>query len=253
MGFIKRINNGLCRRVLWRLPPALTQPLFPRYERLLVQRAMSINGGIIVDIGAGYLLPDSLKHVSAGQNTIIGIDILKSSLRKNHSLDAAIVADACQCWPLADNSVDLIISRSVMEHLPNNEVFAEQMYRVLKPGGVCIHVLPGKNAPFSLLNRVLPNSWTQNLVNWAFPERRGELGFVDYYHHCSYPALTNLFERYGFKINDIHFRYYQSAYYVSFFPVFLLSSIYDWVVWKLGLRRLASQFLIVAEKPNLPE
>ncbi|MBD1390892.1 class I SAM-dependent methyltransferase [Neiella sp. HB171785] len=249
MGFIKRLNHGLCRRVLWRLPQQLTAPLFPHYEQQILEHAMRLDGGVILDVGAGYLLPDSLKLAAAGSTTIIGMDILPSSLRKNRYLDAALVADACEQWPLADNSVDLVISRSVMEHLPNNDVFAREMFRVLKPGGVCVHVLPGKNAPFSLLNRMLPNSWTQKLVNWAFPERRGELGFVAYYHRCAYPEIRNLFENSGFNLSQIRFRYYQSSYYVSVFPVFLLSSIYDWAVWKLGVKRLASQLLIVAEKP----
>lgn len=89
------------------------------------------------------------------------------------------------------------------------------------------------------------------LVEWAFPERKGELGFVAYYHHCSPPALQRLFERNGFTIEYERLRYYQSAYYVAFFPVFFLSAMYDWVVWKFGAKRLASQMLIVAVKEKI--
>ncbi|WP_370167308.1 hypothetical protein, partial [Marisediminitalea sp.] len=71
------------------------------------------------------------------------------------------------------------------------------------------------------------------------------------------PALQRLFERNGFTIEYERLRFYQSAYYVSVFPVFLLSSGYDWLMWKLSATRLASQILIVAKKPKdteyLPE
>ncbi|MBW8192592.1 hypothetical protein K0504_16255 [Neiella marina] len=87
-------------------------------------------------------------------------------------------------------------------------------------------------------------------MTWAFPERQDELGFVAYYHRCSYPALRKLFESKGFEIDLMRFRYYQSGYYVALFPVYLLSALYDWAMWKLGVKKLASQFLVVASKPD---
>ena len=253
MGLFKRINLALSRRIHWRLPNALTEPLFPEYERLIWQFTSGLENGVIVDVGAGYLLPDSLKCERSPDVTLIGMDILPSSLEKNTDIDAAVIADACKPWPFEDNSIDVVFSRSVMEHLYDNETFVSEMHRTLKPGGICIHVLPGKHAPFSILNRLLPNKVTKKLVEWAFPERKGELGFVAYYHHCSPPALQRLFERNGFTIEYERLRYYQSAYYVSVFPVFLLSAGYDWLMWKLGTIRLASQILIVAKKPVITE
>lgn len=251
MGLLKRINLAFSRRVHWRLPTALTEPLFPEYEQLIWQYSNQLEAGIVLDVGAGYQLPDSLKHQRKAEVKLIGMDILPSSLKKNTDLDAAIVADACKRWPFDDNSIDLVISRSVMEHLYDNKAFTNEMYRCLKPGGKCVHVLPGKNAPFSLLNRLLPNKVTKKLVEWAFPERKGELGFVAYYHYCSYPSLKRLLETQGFNIEYKRLRYYQSAYYVAVFPVYLVSAIYDWVMWKCGARRLASQILIVANKPDI--
>lgn len=250
MGLFKRVNLALSRRVHWRLPIALTEPLFPEYERLIWQYTSGLENGVIVDVGAGYLLPDSLKCERSPDVTLIGMDILPSSLEKNTDIDAAVIADACKPWPFEDNSIDVVFSRSVMEHLYDNDTFVSEMHRTLKPGGICVHVLPGKHAPFSLLNRLLPNKVTKKLVEWAFPERKGELGFLAYYHHCSYPALKRLFEAKGFSIEYKRLRYYQSAYYVAFFPIYFLSALYDWAVWKTGVKRLASQILIVATKPG---
>jgi SAM-dependent methyltransferase len=40
-----------------------------------------------------------------------------------------------QCLPLASNSVDLILSQAVLEHVPHPAGQVDEMFRVLKPGG----------------------------------------------------------------------------------------------------------------------
>ena len=250
MGLFRRVNMGLSRRLHWRLPQALTQPLFPFYDQAIVDYADQLRSAVIVDVGAGFNLPAVRSGAMSEEHILIGMDILESSLRKNRDVDCAVLADACKPWPYADNSLDLVISRSVVEHLPDNHAFTDEMYRALKPGGRCIHVLPGKNAPFSVLNRLLPNSWTKQLIKWVFPEESNELGFVAYYDHCSAPALQKLFEQKGFHIEELRLRYYQSAYFGIVFPLYFLSALYDWCVWKIGIKTLASQILIVARKPE---
>lgn len=44
--------------------------------------------------------------------------------------------------PLADNSVDAIICRAVLEHVDDPFKAVAEMYRVLKPGGRCLVSLP---------------------------------------------------------------------------------------------------------------
>ena len=39
-------------------------------------------------------------------------------------------------WPWPDNSIDEICARDVIEHLPNKRQTMNEMWRVLKPGGV---------------------------------------------------------------------------------------------------------------------
>jgi SAM-dependent methyltransferase len=41
-----------------------------------------------------------------------------------------------------NHSVDVIFSSNVLEHVPHIEEFEAELLRVLKPGGVAIHVLP---------------------------------------------------------------------------------------------------------------
>jgi SAM-dependent methyltransferase len=122
--------------------------------------------------------------------------------------------------------------------------------RVLKPGGFCVHLLPGRNAPFAILNRLLPKKVSRRLLDWAFPHTKEELGFPAFYENCTYPEIVKLLESSGFSIEGVFCRYYQSTCYAAIFPIYLISVLYDLLIWKLAARRLSSQLLAVACTPG---
>lgn len=55
--------------------------------------------------------------------------------------------------PYDDESFDLIISETVLEHVPNIEDYYSEAARVLKPGGVLIAYFPHRLAPFDTHSR----------------------------------------------------------------------------------------------------
>jgi 2-polyprenyl-6-hydroxyphenyl methylase/3-demethylubiquinone-9 3-methyltransferase len=244
----RSINLALSAGIHWRLPKRFTFPFTVAYEQTVLGLGNLLDSGTMLDIGAGVTTAAN-KRVGLNENlTIIGLDILEKALHDNSDLDHRVVADACKQWPLADASVDLVVSRSVIEHLADTRTFADECRRVLKPGGYGVHLLPGRNAPFALLNRLLPAAVSRRLIDWAFPHNKDLLGFHAYYRGCTFAELKNLFENSGLSVDEIHCRYYQSTYYGAFFPVYLLSVIYDLIVWKLGIKRLSSQLLLVVSR-----
>ena len=44
--------------------------------------------------------------------------------------------------PLEDQSVDVVFSSNVLEHIPHIDEFMVEMRRVLRPGGIAVHVMP---------------------------------------------------------------------------------------------------------------
>lgn len=154
-------------------------------------------------------------------------------------------------WPNAD----LVVSMSTLEHIRRVQPVAREIYRVLKPGGHTIHVFPSKNAPFSLLNRLLPHSVTRRLLRALIPGSEGIQGFPAYYDHCSPAEMERLLTRSGFKVLRTEWSSYQSDYYGFFIPLYLLSLVYDQIVQGLNIRRLAATVVIVAWKPerDLPD
>jgi predicted SAM-dependent methyltransferase len=54
---------------------------------------------------------------------------------------ADVKADICQL-PFADNQYDVILCNHVLEHIPNDTKAMQELYRVLKPGGMAILQIP---------------------------------------------------------------------------------------------------------------
>ena len=58
-------------------------------------------------------------------------------------VDHAEFADAFpDALGLADNSVDLVFSWTVLEHIPDLDRAFAEMHRVIKPGGLMVHIVP---------------------------------------------------------------------------------------------------------------
>jgi SAM-dependent methyltransferase len=190
----------------------------------------------------------------AGDSTtakIVAIDVSRDELAHNRDVDAKLVADIVQGLPLRSRGVDLIVSRSVLEHLRQTEAFIQHASRVLKPDGYFIHLFPCKFAPFALINQLLPHRLSARIVHFFRPGSEGRLGFPAYYDNCYPSAMRSLLAKYGFEVRDVQLSFYQSTYFQSFLPLFLISVAYEMVVYTLGLNDLSAHVLVIARKKQL--
>ena len=205
------------------------------------------NGGVIVDVGGGGQC--AFAEECPGSH-IIAVDISPSELERNRQVSDRRVADVTERIPLPDNSADVVSSRFVLEHLRGVGRFVDEAYRVLKPGGIFITLFPNKNAPFSLINRVLPVSFARK-VAYSFMEGAVEHGvFPTYYEFCTPRAFRRLCEGKGFTGVDVKVMYFQSSYFYFFFPLALASLCYEWIISRLGLISLSAHVLVCARRPT---
>jgi SAM-dependent methyltransferase len=172
-------------------------------------------------------------------------------LRRNPDIRCRTVADAAApAFPFRDGSADLIVSRSVVEHLHDNRAFLENCARVLRPGGAMVHTFPCRFAPFSLINQLIPNRLARYLIAAFHPQWEEDCGFVAFYDRCYYSAIRGLLERNGFTQLTFYYRYYQSIYFDFLFPLYAVMLAYDLSIWLLGIRNLACAILVVAQRPS---
>jgi SAM-dependent methyltransferase len=237
-----RNNESWSNWIEARLPKDFTTQLKLTHQELAKDAADKV--GVVVDVGAGHMSPFARNSHLA---FVIGIDIAAEQIARNFDIDAGIVATAYQL-PIRDSVVDVVVTRTLIEHLSDTKAFMCEVARVLRPGGIAIQVFPGGFAPFALLNRVLPETIKRRLLLLMFPDSRGVLGFPAFYDQCTEPAMNRLLHEVGFQLVDSRCYYYQSLYYKKFFPLYLVSLVYDLILWRLNIRILASQILIVAKR-----
>lgn len=136
----------------------------------LCSAAVESKGGVVLDAGAGHqrykpFFCDSLyvaqEHPEAGKvnKKLLEYDIL-SDVRR---------------IPLRDESVDLIISTSTVEHLEYPVEFFAESFRVLKPGGA-LYV----NVPFVYPEHEIPFDF----------QRPTRYGLCRYYQHSGFDKVS---------------------------------------------------------------
>ena len=120
--FLKRfaaINIAACDRIERCLPRRFTRSLLYLHELTVARHMNAAPGRHVIDIGGGHLCPFA-GHRRPGLGTrITALDILPDQLRRNLAADLRVAADATRTLPLADGCADLVVTRSVLEHLPD--------------------------------------------------------------------------------------------------------------------------------------
>ena len=204
----------------------------------------------VVDCGAGksWHFPGYYKHWY--DIHLIGLDIDPKEMEENEDLDEAIICDVSDTIPISPELIDLIMVYSGVEHFHNTEYFLKNAYNALRPNGFLIAQFPGRYAPFAIINRMLPQKISRAWLKVSM-RNASLLGFTAHYDRTHYSAFSKIARRAGFKIIYYSPGYYSSFYADCFFPLWLLSYIYDTLRFALGIKNLASYNLFVLQKPGI--
>jgi ubiquinone/menaquinone biosynthesis C-methylase UbiE len=90
----------------------------------------------VLDVGGGLKFSKELKKTQK-----LFKNCHYQILDNNPDVKPDILADAHNI-PLADESIDAVICKSVLEHMKNPFKVMEEIYRILKGGGFCLIYLP---------------------------------------------------------------------------------------------------------------
>jgi SAM-dependent methyltransferase len=106
----------------------------------LIRSARLARGQIVVDLGCGRGGPGRVLARSTSVRligldfSIVGVTSAATSAAGMHPRPAYIACDA-RAIPLADHSVDAVISIDVLQLIPERELVLREVARVLQPGG----------------------------------------------------------------------------------------------------------------------
>ncbi len=148
-------------------------------------------GGTVVEIGCGdgrgidLLAPLSARYIALDKNTAV-IEKKKAAHPQLEVVEATIPPIA----QIADQTADVLISFQVIEHILDDTLFLEEIYRILKPGGKAYLTTP--NIKLTLTR----NPWHVREYTAA------ELG-------CLAGAIFDEIEMLGVAGNERVMKYYQ--------------------------------------------
>lgn len=115
----------------------------------------------------------NLRSVRGRVSKVIGLDVDLAG-RENEFVDEFRLLTDDAAWPVEDESVDLLYSDFVMEHLTDPGLFFREAHRVLRAGGfLCIRT-PNVLGYVGILSSLLPRTLHKRILKTAQPSRRGE-------------------------------------------------------------------------------
>jgi SAM-dependent methyltransferase len=104
-----------------------------------------VPGAVVVEAGCGEGYGGQLL-ADAGAAVVAGLDLDLATLRHAAVAYAGVPVAAANlvALPLADATVDLVVSSQVVEHLWDQDAFVAECARVLRPGGLLVVTTPNR-------------------------------------------------------------------------------------------------------------
>jgi SAM-dependent methyltransferase len=213
-----------------------------QYKELIERHV--VPGGRLLDAGCGRYLEFSRELASNVQ--VVGID-LEEQLDTRNGLSPFAVRGNLESLPFSADSFDLIISRSVVEHLEKPLDVFQEFHRVLKPGGKVILSTPNKYDYVSIVAALTPYRWHRLMVSMMTGVREDDV-FPTLYRANSLSSLGSQLRAAGFKERVLKaINHYPS--YLMFSPaLFRLGALYEKLTSLACLENLRGTLLCVFEK-----
>jgi SAM-dependent methyltransferase len=228
---------------------ASDKPLWEEYDRQVHEAIGNLaDSSIVVDLGGGRrcLYTGSVRDDQ--DLRMIAVDISAEELALNRDVTETRVADVVERLPFDDGSVDLIVSRTLLEHVDGVPQAVRNMWLALKPGGQTIHFVPCRYSLFGLASRALPHKVTVRALHAIDPTTREQVEFPTVYDHCYPSAMRRVFAAAGFRSVHIDVCWAQPGYFESLVPVFLLTSLYESFVKSRGMEDAAAYMIVRAQR-----
>lgn len=193
----------------------------------------------LLDAGCGRTAPILIKFADKCKR-LIGVDLEKAEAIEG----VEYIQGDISSIKFPDSSVDLVISRAVLEHVKDPLSVFKEINRVLKPGGKFIFLVPNLYDYVSLISLIIPNKYHKTIVS-KMEGRNIDDVFPAYYKANTYPAIKILCEQTNFTIKDFQYLgQYPSMFMFNAF-LFLIATGYEKLISKFHIFRFLRGWLLV--------
>lgn len=159
-----------------------------------------------LDLGCGHqVLPswrlESEKSLVNGCETVVGLDFDHGSL-KDHKTVNQRVRGSIADLPFTESYFDLVTANMVVEHLDNPEVQFQEVYRVLKPGGLFLFHTPNALGYLTICARLVPSRFKERFVYFLDGRTENDV-FETHYKANTRRQISELAGAAGFELAKI--------------------------------------------------
>jgi ubiquinone/menaquinone biosynthesis C-methylase UbiE len=201
-------------------------------------------GSRLLDAGCGRYLRFCQEF--AGVAEVVGVDLESSFETDNRSRPYAVRGDI-GALPFPSGHFDMVISRSVVEHLEDPPQVFREFFRVLRPGGQVIIITPNKYDYVSIAAALTPYWVHRALVSRIFRVPEDDV-FPTRYRANTISALRRAMTDAGLIEREMDTINHYPAY-LMFSPLlFRLGVVYERLTSLRLLRSLRGSILGVFEK-----
>ncbi len=216
---------------------------YNKYENKI--KSVSNNFVTILDAGCGRGAPILSKFKDKAQK-LIGVDLEEplETLNKIHYIKGDI-----SNIDIPSNSIDIVISRAVLEHIVNPDSVFREINRILKPKGNFIFLTPNLYDYVSIASKIIPNKFHKAVVSKTEGRTRNDV-FPAYYKANTYKAIKRLSDTNKFTIESFEWlgQYPSSFMFNSY--LFLIGTMYEKIISKFEFFNFLRGWLLVHLKKS---
>lgn len=201
---------------------------------------------VLLDAGCGRTVPVLRSYLGRAAR-LIGVELVEFT----------DVPDGIECFntdlsavPLPDGCVDLIMSRSVFEHLADPAAVYSEFARLLKPRGRIVFLTANLWDYGTVIARMVPNRFHAGLVA-KFEGRAEEDVFPTQYKTNSQNDVKRLARHAGLEVEDFRYLSQYPNYLLFNGPLFFLGTCYEKLISRFDcLAFLRGWILVTLRKPG---
>ena len=186
-----RVNRLVSERLLQTFPSIFGGPSYGDDLKYRIEDSIKKNKPSVVLEAGGTDRPILMRNSSY---KYVGVDI-ESQPDCVHLYDQFIVQSIED--PLQIRA-DIIVSITLLEHVPNNTKSVVSMFDCLLPGGYTHHYIPSAFHPYSIALRMIGPKLQRKLIPLLRPGTEGVTGYPAFFDKCTPTAMTEMFEQSGF-------------------------------------------------------
>jgi SAM-dependent methyltransferase len=216
------------------------------YSELI--RKHLVPGQKVLDAGCGRYL--RFCRELSGIATMVGVDLDTVLETDNGAAPFAVRGDVGHL-PFPDGHFDMVISRSVIEHLEDPVQVFREFSRVLRPGGKVVVITPNKYDYVSVIASLTPYWLHRSLVSRIFQVPADDV-FPTLYRANTMSAIRKAFGSANLVQKELDTLNHYPAYLMFSPMLFRLGVLYERLTSLRIFRGLRGSILCVFEKPALP-